>query len=481
MKRILISKPQNKQSVVLFKQQKKTVVMWAFAFVSMLFGFNYSAQASQGEELFNKYCMTCHSLTDKSMVGPGLGGVVEKRTPEWLVSWIKDPMAMVNGGDEQAVEVYNTYNQIPMPGFPQFADAEMTALIDFLAEQKLPEAAASSGGTSAVATTSGAAKSSSPSASGDGWGTDIVFWSLIILILIGYFVVQYRRKMKSLMSSHGYFKEPHYTPNYQGKFFLYLVLAAVIIFYVVKGLEINAGAINIISFIVIPYLTVGVFLVGSIYRYKKRGYQVSSLSSQFLEGKKLFWGSQPFHWGLLVLFLGHLSAFLFPSAILAWNGQPLRLLILEVTGFAFGLSALIGLFLLIRRRLTNKTLLVVSNNMDMVVYTILLVQILSGLGVALFVRWGSSWFSSVLTPYLRSLFSFNPDVAAVVELPWLIQVHIISAFVIIGVIPFTRFMHFLVAPIDYIWRKYQVVVWNWNPKSIRKSRRHTFGKTPRNH
>ena len=195
----------------------------------------------------------------------------------------------------------------------------------------------------------------------------------------------------------------------------------------------------------------------------------------------MFWGSQPFLWGILILFVGHLIAFLFPSAILAWNGSPFRLLILEVSAFAFGLSALLGVLLLVKRRLTTKTLLVVANKMDMLVYITLLTQIISGLGVAFFVRWGSSWFSSVLTPYLRSIFSFNPDIDAVAEMPILVQLHIISAFFIIAIIPFSRFMHFLVAPIDYIWRKYQVVIWNWDKSAIRKSTKHTFGKESRNH
>ena len=161
--------------------------------------------------------------------------------------------------------------------------------------------------------------------------------------------------------------------------------------------------------------------------------------------------------------------------------MPMRRLILEISSFAFGLSALLGLTLLIIRRLRNKQLLVVTNKMDMVVYTVLLTQIVSGLGVAFYVRWGSEWFASVLTPYLRSIFSFNPDISALAEMHWLIQLHVISAFLIIAIIPFTRFMHFLVAPIDYAWRKYQIVIWNWNRKAIRGSKQHTFGKKTRNH
>jgi nitrate reductase gamma subunit len=124
--------------------------------------------------------------------------------------------------------------------------------------------------------------------------------------------------------------------------------------------------------------------------------------------------------------------------------------------------------------------LIVTNKMDMVVYTTLFVQIVSGLAVAYFDRWGSSWFASTLTPYLVSLFAFNPDVAAVSAMSWLVQVHIFSAFFIIAIIPFTRFMHFLVAPIDYMWRDYQLVIWNWSRKSIRNSTAYFFGKKPDN-
>lgn len=238
---------------------------------------------------------------------------------------------------------------------------------------------------------------------------------------------------------------------------------------------------NTLFFIALPYVALAVFLVGSIFRYRKSGFQVSSLSSQFLEGKKLFFASQPFHWGLFMLFFGHLIAFLIPSAVMAFNGSPLRLIILESTAFGFGLCALLGLVLLIRRRLTNKRVQMVTTKMDVVVYLVLAVQIVSGLAVAYFNRWGSSWFAAFLTPYLRSLFVFSPEIDAIssVNSVWL-KIHVVSAFSIIGIIPFTRFVHFLVYPVDYIWRSYQQVIWNWDRRNIRTSRNHREGKASTN-
>lgn len=269
--------------------------------------------------------------------------------------------------------------------------------------------------------------------------------------------------------------------NYPQVFFLMFAAAIAIAYGLKMGWDVNLPVLNTFSFLVLPYLALAIFLIGSIYRYSNRGFQVSSLSSNFLERKRLFWGSQPFHYGLLFLFFGHLIAFLFPASVLAWNGSPVRLLILEMTAFAFALSTLLGLLLLIRRRFSSRRVLMVTNKMDMLVYVVLLVQIISGLIVAYSNRWGSSWFATTLTPYLRSIFAFNPDIASVSAMPWSVKMHIFSAYFIIAIIPFTRFMHFLVAPIDYIWRGYQLVIWNWNRKNIRRAQAWHMGHRARNH
>jgi nitrate reductase gamma subunit len=237
---------------------------------------------------------------------------------------------------------------------------------------------------------------------------------------------------------------------------------------------------NNFFFIGLPYAALTVLLVGSIFRYYQFGFKVSSLSSQFLEGRELFYGSRPFHWGIIFLFFGHAIAFLFPRTVVLWDSVPLRLVILEVAALGFAFSALFGLVMLIQRRFKNRRLWAVTTKMDVFVYIILLTQIGTGIWVAFFARWGSAWFASVLTPYLKSILLFSPDIAAVSEMPLSVQIHIISAFVFIGMIPFTRFIHFLVYPFPYLWRNYQYVIWNWDRKKIRKSRKLVNGVRSRN-
>lgn len=213
-------------------------------------------------------------------------------------------------------------------------------------------------------------------------------------------------------------------------------------------------------FIVLPYLALLSFFAGSIYRYRAYGFKVTSLSSQILESRLLFFGSRPFHWGIVTLFTGHLIGFLIPRSVLAWNDKPLRLYILEITAFAFGLIAFAGLFILIYRRITVKRITLVTTKMDIFVFVILLLAIISGLYTALFYRWGSSWFAIVMTPYLWSVFTLRPETAAILALPVMVKIHIVTAFVLIGMIPHTRFIHMLVYPAHYLLREYQVVIWN---------------------
>ncbi|MAE45473.1 MAG: respiratory nitrate reductase subunit gamma [Planctomycetes bacterium] len=224
---------------------------------------------------------------------------------------------------------------------------------------------------------------------------------------------------------------------------------------------------DFIMFGVLPYVVATVFLIVTILRYRTKAFSYSSLSSQFLENQQHFWGSVPFHYGILVVLLGHTLGFLMPEMILSWNAAPLRLMLLEVTGIAFAVLTLVGLANIVLRRLTRPLMREVTTLGDWVVYLLLLVQVLTGIGVAVFHGWGSSWFATNLTPWLWSLVKLSPDVTYVAPLPFLVKLHITNAFLLVGFFPFTRLVHILVVPNPYLWRRTQVVIWNWDRSRLR--------------
>ncbi len=218
---------------------------------------------------------------------------------------------------------------------------------------------------------------------------------------------------------------------------------------------------------VLPYVAVAIAVIGAIVRYYTNRFSYSSLSSQFLENRQLFWGSVPWHYGILVVLLGHLVAFLIPRSILAWNGVPWRLYVLEGSALAFGFLTLWGLLALIFRRSTNRRIQVVSTPMDWVLLIALLVQVVAGVWIAIFYRWGSSWYAGFAVPYLYSLFLLSPQVDLVNNMPLVVQIHIVCAFVLIALMPFTRLVHVLSVPFGYLWRPWQVVVWYRKPARFR--------------
>lgn len=229
-----------------------------------------------------------------------------------------------------------------------------------------------------------------------------------------------------------------------------------------------------------PYIAIIVFLVGTTYRYRETGFKVTSLSAQFLEGKQGFWGTVPFHFGILMVFLGHMAAFLMPGSVLAWNSDPVRLITHEGLSFTFAVALAVGLVALIIRRMTHPRLKVVTTRMDYFVEFVLLAQVLLGCWIALGYRWGSSWFAADLSPYLWSILKLSPQTDAVVAMPTVIKAHIVGAFSILLIFPFTRLVHIVVAPFHYLWRPYQVVIWYWDKKRVRDANTEWSKARPRN-
>jgi nitrate reductase gamma subunit len=217
---------------------------------------------------------------------------------------------------------------------------------------------------------------------------------------------------------------------------------------------------DLVLFAAFPYVAIVLAILVGIYRYSNDRFSYSSFSSQFLENRTLFWGSVPWHYGIIIILLAHLLAALFPGPWAALIAAPLRLYVLEATGLILALMASLGLALLILRRLRDARALVVTSAMDWILLVLLLAQVVLGFWVALFFRWGSDWYLHTAVPWLISLLVLNPQIQFVTALPWVVKLHMLGGFLIIALFPFTRLVHVVTVPITYLWRPYQVVIWN---------------------
>jgi nitrate reductase gamma subunit len=216
---------------------------------------------------------------------------------------------------------------------------------------------------------------------------------------------------------------------------------------------------DVLLFAALPYVCIALLLAGSAERLLKHPESLTSRSSQVLENRRHFWAMVPFHYGLLAVLAGHLLAFAAPAVVLGWNASPIRLYALEATGLACGLLAVLGLGSALARRATVPAVRRTTAVGDWMVLVVLLAQLASGVGVAVAYSWGSSWFAAVAAPYLWSLLRLRPDVAAISAMPVAVKAHVVGAFLLLGVFPFSRLVHVFNVPLPYLWRRPQIVRW----------------------
>jgi nitrate reductase gamma subunit len=223
-------------------------------------------------------------------------------------------------------------------------------------------------------------------------------------------------------------------------------------------------SLDLLLFVVLPYVAIAVALVGTIERYLKHPFTCSTHSTQFLENRQHFWGSVPFHFGILIVLLGHVAIFALPGHVLAWNANPSRLMVLESVLLASGILATAGFVLTVARRIVTPRVRVTTRPFDGIVYALLFLQIGGGVAVAVTHLWGSSWLAATAVPYLRSVILLKPDVAYIAPMPPLVKAHIVLAYILLAVFPFSRLVHIVAVPNAYLWRKPLVVRWYRRPQ-----------------
>jgi nitrate reductase gamma subunit len=218
--------------------------------------------------------------------------------------------------------------------------------------------------------------------------------------------------------------------------------------------------IDAFLYVGLPYIALVVAVIGCVWRARNHRYSMSARSSQFLEDRQLLFGSAPWHIGILLVLLGHLVAFLLPRVWSSILTVPGALLAIETIGIASSLLAIIGLSVLIYRRITSARIQAVTTTADLLLVVLLLLQTVLGLMSAIHFRHGAAWSTGTVVPYFWGLVTLSPDMTCVADFPMLFKLHIIGAWLLLLMLPFTRLMHVLAVPFAYLWRAPQLVVWN---------------------
>jgi nitrate reductase gamma subunit len=213
--------------------------------------------------------------------------------------------------------------------------------------------------------------------------------------------------------------------------------------------------------VIYPYLSLAVLMVGSLYRYDSDQLGWTARSSEFLEKRRLRLGSLLFHWGVIFVFLGHVAGLLVPIEVYHALHVPDALYhaTAMTVGGAAGLAAFSGLVLLLLRRLSVPRIRLTSSVMDILV--LLLLGVTVGLGLATTLGYdtlvGPYEYRLTVGPWIRGILLLHPDPRLMAAVPLVLQLHIIAAFLVFALSPFTRLVHVWSLPLAYLRRAPQQV------------------------
>jgi nitrate reductase gamma subunit len=212
-----------------------------------------------------------------------------------------------------------------------------------------------------------------------------------------------------------------------------------------------------------PYLAGAVFLAGSLIRFDREQYTWKSDSSEMLRRGQLRLGSNLFHIGILGIFFGHLVGLLTPNVV--WHAigvsPPLKQLAAILAGGLFGLMCLVGLLLLLHRRLSEPRVRATTRVMDIVVLVWILATLSLGL-ISIFFSLGhrDGGTMLVLMTWAQHIVTFQGGAADLIRnVDWIFKVHLFFGMTLFLLFPFSRLVHIWsgFGAIGYAFRPYQVV------------------------
>lgn len=218
---------------------------------------------------------------------------------------------------------------------------------------------------------------------------------------------------------------------------------------------------NFLLYGVYPYVALAICLIGSWARFDLSQYTWRAGSSQMLDNKGMRLASNLFHVGIIFILAGHFVGLLTPHAVYHhFISTENKQLLAMVSGGFFGILCLIGLVMLINRRLNNPRIRASSSPSDIMILFVLLAQLVLGL-LTIFAstQHMDGSIMVLLGEWAQNIVTLQPvkAAAAIAPVGIIYKLHVFLGVTLFVLFPFTRLVHMVSAPIWYLGRRYQIV------------------------
>jgi nitrate reductase gamma subunit len=221
--------------------------------------------------------------------------------------------------------------------------------------------------------------------------------------------------------------------------------------------------LNQFLFGIYPYIALAIFFVGSLIRFDREQYTWKSESSQVLNNGMLRLGSPLFHVGVLSLFFSHTVGLLTP--VWVWDAlgisHGVKQMMAMVAGGLMGSLCLLGILMLLARRLGNDRVRARSTFKDQLVLLWLLATLLLGLwSIVASASHLDGQLMVQLMSWAQRVATFRGDAAGFVEeAPLIFKLHLFMGMSLFAIFPFTRLVHVWsgFGALAYLGRAWQLV------------------------
>ncbi|GEE04062.1 nitrate reductase subunit gamma [Gordonia spumicola] len=213
---------------------------------------------------------------------------------------------------------------------------------------------------------------------------------------------------------------------------------------------------------VLPYLALVCVIGGTVWRYRYDKFGWTTRSSELYESRLLRIGSPLFHYGILAVIAGHAMGLVIPES---WTEQfgvteTMYHWVAAVGGVIAAVAAVVGVAILIYRRRTVGPVFMATTRNDKLMYAVLVAALVAGTYITVVgmidPHGDGVNYRETVSPWFRSIFYFQPDVAAMEAAPVRFHLHVVIGMVMFMLVPFTRLVHIFTAPLHYLFRPYIV-------------------------
>lgn len=204
-------------------------------------------------------------------------------------------------------------------------------------------------------------------------------------------------------------------------------------------------------FAVYPYICLVLFTLGLLARYIATPEEWNARSSNLFAKKSLATGSYIFHYCIILAFFGHIIGLLIPASVLAALGlsQNIHTVVASFFGKILALGVFVGAGLLLLRRFASRHVWDTTYCMDIVVLLFIIFQSITG-GLQDII--GNFNVFDTVAPWVRGILAGNPQPELMATVPCYLKVHAVCGFTILGMIPFSRLVHFFSVPVTWFAR-----------------------------